>query len=148
MSQFFARDLKALFRPCVIIVPDFVFISEVMLFSGGSAWASGLSAKLVVIFDLCRTQLSNASHCDWGLRAMKAILSKAGKSKRLHLEENEALLLVHAIRDCTQPRLLHTDLPLFDGIVKDVFPEIEVKKVIKGRWPTSQRRMTGWATFS
>jgi MoxR-like ATPase len=123
-------NLKALFRPCAMMVPDFGFIAEIMLFSGGFASASALSVKLVALFDLCRKQLSHAHHYDWGLRAMKAILSTSGKAKRSHLEEREALLLVRSIVDCTRPRLVSVDVPLFDGIVNDVFPDISASKVL------------------
>ena len=123
-------NLKALFRPCAMMVPDFGFIAEIMLFSGGYAEATALSIKLVSIFDLCRKQLSKANHYDWGLRAMKAILSTAGKEKRSHLEERESLLLVNCIVDCTRPRLVSNDIPLFDGIVHDVFPDVQTEKVI------------------
>jgi MoxR-like ATPase len=123
-------NLKALFRPCAMMVPDFGFIAEIMLFSGGFASASVLSVKLVALFDLCRKQLSNAHHYDWGLRAMKAILSTAGKSKRAHLQEREALLLVQAIRDNTRARLVSVDVPLFEGIIHDVFPDVDVHKTI------------------
>jgi hypothetical protein len=101
------------------------------LFSGGFASASVLSVKLVALFDLCRKQLSHAHHYDWGLRAMKAILSTAGKSKRARLEEQEALLLVEAIRDCTRPRLVSVDVPLFEGIIHDVFPDVNCNKVLE-----------------
>ncbi|EAY20056.1 Dynein heavy chain family protein [Trichomonas vaginalis G3] len=121
-------NLKALFRPCAMMVPDFVFISEIMLFSGGYNTASQLSVKLVALFDLCRKQLSNAYHYDWGLRAMKAILSTAGKAKRNNLEAQEAKLLFESIRDCTRPRLVNTDIPLFEGIMHDVFPEVVSEK--------------------
>ncbi|KAK8861158.1 hypothetical protein M9Y10_012853 [Tritrichomonas musculus] len=123
-------NLKALFRPCAMMVPDFGFIAEIMLFSGGYAEATSLSVKLVSLFDLCRKQLSKANHYDWGLRAMKAILSTAGKQKRAHLEEREALLLVQCIIDNTRPRLVSDDIPLFDGIVHDVFPDVQTSKVI------------------
>ena len=123
-------NLKALFRPCAMMVPDFGFIAEIMLFSGGFASASILSAKLVALFDLCRKQLSNAHHYDWGLRAMKAILSTAGKAKRARLEEDEALLLVEVIRDCTRPRLISDDVPLFEGIIHDVFSDVHCEKVL------------------
>ena len=123
-------NLKALFRPCAMMVPDFVFISEIMLFSGGYTTASILSVKLVAVFELCKKQLSNANHYDWGLRAMKAILTTAGKSKRNNLDADEAFLLVQVIKDCTRPRLINTDIPLFEGIVRDVFPEVDVSKVL------------------
>ncbi|OHT05113.1 Dynein heavy chain family protein [Tritrichomonas foetus] len=123
-------NLKALFRPCAMMVPDFGFIAEIMLFSGGYAEATSLSIKLVSLFDLCRKQLSKANHYDWGLRAMKAILSTAGKQKRAHLEEREALLLVQCIIDCTRPRLVSNDIPLFDGIIHDVFPDVTTSKEI------------------
>ena len=124
-------NLKALFRPCAMMVPDFGFIAEIMLFSGGFTSASTLSVKLVALFDLCRKQLSHAHHYDWGLRAMKAILSTAGKLKRSNLEEKEALLLVQSIVDCTRPRLVSVDVPLFDGIVSDVFPDVNYGKVLE-----------------
>ena len=123
-------NLKALFRPCAMMVPDFVFISEILLFSGGFKSATQLAVKLVALFDLCRKQLSNAHHYDWGLRAMKAILTTAGKLKRANLEEYEPNLLVKAIRDCTIPRLISVDVPLFEGIIHDVFPEVDSKKEI------------------
>ncbi|KAK8888098.1 hypothetical protein M9Y10_039159 [Tritrichomonas musculus] len=123
-------NLKTLFRPCAMMVPDFGFIAEIMLFSGGFTSASVLSVKLVALFDLCRKQLSHAHHYDWGLRAMKAILSTAGKLKRSHLEEVEALLLVQSITDCTRPRLVSVDVPLFDGIIHDVFPDVNYGKSI------------------
>ncbi|OHT14597.1 Dynein heavy chain family protein [Tritrichomonas foetus] len=117
-------NLKALFRPCAMMVPDFGFICEILLFSGGFKEASNLSVKIVSVFDLCRKQLSNEHHYDWGLRAMKAILSTAGKQKRNDLDKDESLLLVQTIRNNTAPRLVSIDLPLFDAIIKDVFPQV------------------------
>ena len=127
-------NLKSLFRPCAMMVPDFGFIAEIMLFSGGFTSASVLSVKLVALFDLCRKQLSNAHHYDWGLRAMKAILSTAGKLKRSHLEEVEALLLVQSITGCTRPRLVSVDVPLFDGIIHDVFPDIQSQSELSDKF--------------
>jgi hypothetical protein len=123
--------LKALFRPCVMMVRDFGFIAEIMLFSGGFASASALSVKLVALFDLCPKQLSHAYHYDWGLRAMKAILSTAGKAKRSSLEAPKALLLVRSTIDCTRPRFVSVDVSLFHGIVHDVFPDVRYEKVLQ-----------------
>ncbi|KAK8896419.1 hypothetical protein M9Y10_014318 [Tritrichomonas musculus] len=121
-------NLKALFRPVAMMVPDFVFISEILLFSGGFSTASVLAVKLAALFDLCRKQLSNARHYDWGLRAMKAILRTAGKAKRNDLKADESFLLVRTIRDCTAPKLISDDLPLFNAIITDVFPNVIIDK--------------------
>lgn len=108
-------NLKVLFKPCAMMVPDFVFISEILLFSGGFKSATQLAVELVAPFDLCRKQLSKAYHYDWGLCAMKAILTTAGKLKRANFEEYEPNLLFKAIRDCTIPRLVSIDIQLFDS---------------------------------
>ncbi|OHT12762.1 Dynein heavy chain family protein [Tritrichomonas foetus] len=123
-------NLKALFRPCAMMVPDFVFISEILLFSGGFTNASSLSVKLVALFDLCRTQLSKAHHYDWGMRAMKSILTTAAKAKRNDLDKDESLLLVNSIRDCTRPRLVSADIILVDNIIHDVFPDVQSEKIL------------------
>jgi hypothetical protein len=47
-----------------MIVPYFIFISEIHLFSAGFSSASALSVKLGVLFDLCIKQLSNSYHYD------------------------------------------------------------------------------------
>ena len=121
-------NLKALFRPCAMMVPDFVFISEILLFSGGFTNASSLATKLVALFDLCRTQLSKACHYDWGMRAMKSILTTAANLKRNDLDSDEALLLVNSFRDCTKPRLVLGDINLIDNIIHDVFPDVISEK--------------------
>ena len=130
-------NLKALFRPCAMMVPDFGFIAEIMLFSGGFKTASILSVKLTSLFDMCRKQLSNAHHYDWGLRAMKSILTTAGKSKRTNLNSDESLLLVRAIIDCTKPRLVSYDIPLFENIIHDVFPEVDPTKTQEEKFVNS-----------
>ncbi|KAK8866475.1 hypothetical protein M9Y10_009438 [Tritrichomonas musculus] len=121
-------NLKALFRPCAMMIPDYGFICEILLFSGGFESASSLSVKLVAIFQLFQTQLSNQHHYDWGLRAMKSILGRAAIAKRVHNDLDESVLLLNSIYECTRPRLVSADVPLFDGILKDVFPDSSVNK--------------------
>jgi hypothetical protein len=121
-------NLKALFRPCAMMVPDFAFIAEILLFSGGFTQASALSIKLVALFSLCRTQLSHAHHYDWGMRAMKSILTTAGKAKRTDAIRAEALLLVESIINCVKPRLVLADGILFDNICSVVFPDVDAHK--------------------
>ena len=67
--------------------PDMTMIAEVTLFSQGFRSAEKLSKKIVPFFKLCREQLSDQSHYDFGLRALKAVLASAGHVKRARINE-------------------------------------------------------------
>lgn len=75
-------NLKQLFRGIAMFAPDRELIAEVMLFSQGFTIAEKLSKKIVPLFKLCAEQLSNQSHYDFGLRALKSVLVAAGLTKR------------------------------------------------------------------
>ena len=51
-------NLKQLFRPMAMIVPDKALIAQVMLYAQGFESADTLASKIVVLFDLCNDQLS------------------------------------------------------------------------------------------
>jgi dynein heavy chain 1 len=44
--------------------------------------AEDIAQKIVLLFQLCKDQLSNQSHYDFGLRALKSVLRSAGNIKR------------------------------------------------------------------
>jgi dynein heavy chain 1, cytosolic len=75
-------NLKKLFRSLAMTQPDRQLIAEVMLFSQGFRTAETLARKIVPFFKLCDEQLSNQSHYDFGLRALKSVLVSAGNVKR------------------------------------------------------------------
>ena len=72
-------NLKQLFRPIAMSVPDNELIAEVLLFSEGFKTAKVLSQKIITIFTLSKQLLSKQLHYDWGLRALKTILTVAGR---------------------------------------------------------------------
>ncbi|KAI9911312.1 hypothetical protein PsorP6_009030 [Peronosclerospora sorghi] len=123
-------NLKQLFRSIAMVAPDRELIAQVMLFSQGITTAEQISAKVVLLFNLCEDQLSKQPHYDFGLRALKSVLVSAGQLKRkitqaensANIEELETKALIGSITDTILPKLISNDVPVFETLLKGVFP--------------------------
>ncbi|XP_063237430.1 dynein heavy chain, cytoplasmic isoform X2 [Bacillus rossius redtenbacheri] len=139
-------NLKKLFRSLAMTTPDRQLIAEVMLFSQGFRTAEKLACKIVPFFKLCDEQLSNQSHYDFGLRALKSVLVSAGNVKRdriMRIKENmkqrgdtnideasiaenlpEQEILIQSVCETMVPKLVAEDIPLLFSLLSDVFPNV------------------------
>ncbi|KAI8505359.1 Cytoplasmic dynein 1 heavy chain 1 [Branchiostoma belcheri] len=139
-------NLKKLFRSLAMTKPDRQLIAQVMLYSQGFRTAEKLANKIVPFFKLCDEQLSNQSHYDFGLRALKSVLVSAGNVKRdriqhikeLKKEQGEAVdegaiaenlpeqeILIQSVMETMVPKLVAEDIPLLHSLLSDVFPGIQ-----------------------
>ncbi|CAH2045643.1 unnamed protein product, partial [Iphiclides podalirius] len=122
------ENLKALFRPCAMVVPDFELICEIMLVAEGFQDARLLARKFITLYMLCRELLSKQDHYDWGLRAIKSVLVVAGSLKRGDRLRPEDQVLMRALRDFNIPKIITEDMPVFMGLIGDLFPALDVPR--------------------
>ena len=122
------ENLKALFRPCAMVVPDFAMIAEIMLVAEGFQDATILSKKFITLYSLCKELLSKQLHYDWGLRAIKSVLVVAGTLKRSDRGRPEDQVLMRALRDFNIPKIVTDDMPVFMGLIGDLFPSLDVPR--------------------
>lgn len=91
---------------------------------------------------MCKEQLSNQCHYDFGLRALKYVLVSAGNIKREQLQkareyggdvvENdissqlpEQQILIQSVCETLVPKLVSEDITLLFSLLQDVFPNVE-----------------------
>lgn len=147
-------NLKSLFRPISMMLPENEVICEIMLTSEGFKNGHSLSIKMVTLYRLMIQQLSKQDHYDFGLRAIKSVLNCAGnirrekvnetkqdgqqgkidkeREKELEAEEmlTETLILMKAIKDMNMPKFVLDDVPLFMALFNDLFPNMDLQETV------------------
>ena len=116
-------NLKKLFRSVAMTKPDKELITQVMLYSQGFQTAKDLATKIVPFFDHCLQKLSQQTHYDFGLRALKSVLVTSGNLKRSCYKEGriestsagmeaelEAKLILQAVHETVAPKLVGDDV--------------------------------------
>ena len=121
------EGLKALFRPITVVVPDLELICENMLMAEGFEDAKNLARKFTTLYKLNKDLLSKQTHYDWGLRAIKSVLVVAGGFKRAEPDLPENAILMRALRDFNIPKVVEEDMPIFMGLIGDLFPGVHVE---------------------
>ena len=132
-------NLKALFRPMSMMVPDYALIAEISLFAEGFETAKILSRKMAKLYKLASEQVSAQPHYDFGMRAIKSVLVMAGSGKRANPDLPEQITMIRAMCDSNIPKFLDDDVALFNAIVLDLFPGVEVPKQDTGALVVAMR---------
>ena len=112
--------------------PDRELIAQVMLFSQGFRTAEQLARKIVPFFNLCSEQLSSQPHYDFGLRALKSVLTSAGHLKRARLQieldattssvaassdSAEQEIIIQSVTETVVPKLVADDITLLNRYI-------------------------------
>ena len=119
-------NLKGLFRPLAMMIPNYEMITEIMLYSFGFKTARDLSKKIVSSLRLASEQLSSQFHYDYGMRALNGIINYIGvitTENKIENEEQEEFLVQKAIRDSNMPKFIADDYKIYEGILSDLFPK-------------------------
>jgi dynein heavy chain len=84
---------------------------------------------MTTLYKLSKEQLSKQYHYDFGLRALKSVLVMAGSLKRNYSDLPEDIVLMRALRDMNMPKFVFEDVPLFQGLINDLFPGVKADRV-------------------
>ena len=124
----FPDNLRVLFRVCAVSMPDSELIAEILLYSYGFKEPQIIAKKVVGILQLCKEQLPKRGYYNFGLRVLKTVLITIKELKESFPSENEEILARRALDNVNLPKFKENDKILYEGIVKDFFPNTDSKE--------------------
>merc|ERR1711957_127187 len=113
--------------------------NKVKLASVGFQDNKELSKKFTILYALCEEQLSKQRHYDFGLRNILSVLRSAGNILRSEPGASEEMVLMRTLRDMNLSKLVYEDIPLFNALLKDIFPKQEEPK--KKTYPEMEKKI-------
>ncbi|XP_064087240.1 dynein axonemal heavy chain 3-like [Macrobrachium nipponense] len=117
-------NLKLLLRPVSMLVADYHSIAEVSLLSCGFLHARALASRIVNVMSACRNMLHPHYHYDFGMRAVKTVLLATARLRITQVEWSETEVVLRALREVNQPKLVAEDNKRFEDIMGDYFLEL------------------------
>merc|ERR1719399_1988994 len=136
-------NLKALFRPVAMMVPSYALIAEIRLYSFGYVDAKRIGLKGTQALKLSSEQLSPQRHYDFGMRGLNALLVAGGNGKRKYGDDYpEDVIALRSFMDVNMPKFTSPDIPLFKGIIGDLFPGVETLASDYGKMTLEMKRLT------
>ncbi|XP_068243599.1 uncharacterized protein [Palaemon carinicauda] len=117
-------NLKLLLRPVSMMVADYHSIAEVSLLSCGFLHARALASRIVDVMSACRNMLHPHYHYDFGMRAVKTVLMATARLRITQIEWSETEVVLRALREVNQPKLVAEDTKRFEDILGDYFLEL------------------------
>lgn len=127
-------NLQTLFRPFAMAKPDSNVIAEVSLLAQGFLSSDTLAPQLVECFEKFYAGLPERQHYDFGLRSLKSAIDAAGTLLRSCSRQlggdgemhREGHCVVRALLETVKPKIVPEDTDLFECIVRQVFPGIDL----------------------
>ena len=99
-------NLKALFRPVSMMVPDYALIGEIMLYAEGFLErASARARRWRSCTSSARSSSRKQDHYDYGMRAGQVGARDGGRAQARNPELHENISLIRAMREANMPTL-------------------------------------------
>lgn len=124
------ENLKKLFRSFSMKKPDLYIIVEVLMKTQGFRLGKELSVAIVDVFRLFEECLSDQSHYDFGLRAVKSVVRRCGNMRRHDNVDNsianeEKSYVFRSIDETIAPRLVKQDESLYRELLSKKFSQLQ-----------------------